>query len=113
MTWPPSHHPWVLLAAALVGVVAVARATRLLTQDEWPPVVRLRAAWSNLVRHGSWAVLVECPFCSAPYLAAVDLVWALLAGLDGDGFWTVAWWVVNAWAAVAYLAAMVVVRDGE
>jgi hypothetical protein len=105
VTWPPSGNPWVLLAAAFVGVIAVARATRLITQDSWPPAVKARAAWSNLVRHGAWAELVECPFCAAPYLAAADLLWAVWSGLD----WL--WWVANVWAAGSYLASIVVVRD--
>jgi hypothetical protein len=103
--WPPTTDPWVLAAAAVIGTLAVARATRLVTHDTWPPMLRVRAWWGSLVHHGPWVDLVECPFCFAPYAAAVDLLWAVWSGLD----WV--WWVVNVWAAFSYLAAIVVAYD--
>lgn len=109
--------PLTLLAAAIVGTLAVARAVRLVTSDAYPPAewVRLRfLTWAaQTPRREKWGPLVTCPFCFAPYAAAVNLAWALLAGLEwtGDLSWSSAWWVVNAWAAVSYVAAMIVVRD--
>jgi hypothetical protein len=104
--------------AFLVGSLAVARATRLVTSDAYPPAVWLRMKWVNATgarsRTQDWAPLLECPFCFAPYAAAVDLAWCLWSGATGDpapwswGGW---WWIVNAWAAVSYTAAMIVVRD--
>lgn len=110
--------PLTLLAAVVVGTVAVARATRLVTSDAYPPVQALRMWWINATevrgngtwREG-WSPLATCPFCFAPYAAAVNLTWALLAGLEWGPWWSSAWWVVNLWAAVSYLAAMIVVRD--
>jgi hypothetical protein len=122
------------LAALLLGVVAVARSVRLVTADTWPPMQRVRDWWKahtaprdadgktplrdedgDLVE-GPWTPLLTCPFCFAPYAAAVDLAWYLstsahhwnIGGPSDLGWW---WWAINGWAAAAYLAAMVVLRD--
>lgn len=97
--------PLVVVAAAVVGVVSVGRLTRLLTQDTYPPVAWLRSQWSRLTKDGDWADLATCPFCAAPYIAAVILAWGVLSGLH----WS--WWIVNGWLALSYVAAMLVVRD--
>ncbi|MGH8965452.1 MAG: hypothetical protein ACRDXB_09015 [Actinomycetes bacterium] len=94
-----------MLAAVVVGVVSVARLTRLLTQDTYPPVAAIRDWWRRVTKDGPWSDLAECPFCAAPYFAAAVLAWGLLTDFQ------VAWWVVNGWLAASYLAAMVVVRD--
>lgn len=104
-----------LVAAVIVGTLAVARATRLVTSDAYPPAEWLRTRWINATGSRTalqgWAPLVTCPFCFAPYAAAVDLTWVLLAGLEWGPWWSSAWWVVNLWAAVSYVAAMIVARD--
>jgi hypothetical protein len=112
------HSLTVVVLAVLVGTVAVARATRLVTSDAYPPAVWVRRQWVNATgsRHRTqdWAPLAECPFCFAPYAAAVDLTWAVWSGAAGDpGMWSWGgwWWLVNVWAAVSYVAAMIVVRD--
>lgn len=93
-----------LVAAFVVGTIAVARMTRLVVDDDWPPMLALRRAWDRHV-HGSWAPLVECPFCVSPYIAAVTIGWAVLSDLH----WS--WWLFHGWLAVAYLAAMLNTRD--
>lgn len=101
---------WFYVIAAAVGVVSVARLTRLFTQDVYPPVAWLRAKWEGLVERrgwGDWDTLATCPYCAAPYLAAIILAWGLLTDFQA------AWWIVNGWLAASYLASMVVVRDGE
>lgn len=111
--------PLTLLTAVVVGTIAVGRAARLVTSDAYPPAQAVRLWWINATevrgagtwREG-WAPLATCPFCFAPYAAAVDLTWALWSGLTWGGVtWGSAWWVVNVWAAVSYLAAMLVARD--
>lgn len=113
------------VVAFLLGSLAVARATRLVTADAYPPAEALRRWWFNqtIAKGGwreGWAPLLTdkdgghgCPFCAAPYAAAVNLTWAYLAGVatGGTGGWVTAWWLVNLWAAGSYLASMVVVRD--
>lgn len=115
----------VVLAAVVTGTLGVARATRLTTSDAYPPARAVRLWWINATEvrgHGTWregwAPLATCPFCFAPYAAAVNLTWALWSGAPFDGTaladwhgWASVWWAVNVWAAVSYLAAMVVVRD--
>jgi len=49
--------------------------------------------------------LVECPWCVAPYITFVDLVWAWSTDLH----WT--WWFGNVWAAVSWIAAYMCLRD--
>jgi hypothetical protein len=108
--------PLLIVAAAIVAFVAVGRAARLLTHDDWPPAARVRAWWINKteVRGGwraEWSGLFTCPFCMAPYLALGDLTWVVLAGVEPDGFWSNAWWFVNGWAALSYAAAILVAYD--
>ena len=110
------HDPWTLLAAFVVGTIAVARAARLVTADSWPPASWFRMRWLTWTANGGewrrdWTDLFTCPFCFAPYAAAVDLGWAWLADPRTTGSWAQTWWLVNLWAAVSYLAAMIVVRD--
>lgn len=119
--------PLTLILALVLGTIAVGRASRLATFDHFPPIEAIRVWWVNWqihrdeaaadragfwrdVTHG-WSTLLMCSFCFAPYAAAVDLTWALLAGLEWGPFWSSAWWVVNAWAAVSYLAAILVAYD--
>lgn len=93
-----------IVLAAIVGVVGVARLTRLVVDDEFPPVVWLRAFYMSHVP-ASWASLPTCAFCTAPYFAALALAWAEFSHLH----WT--WWVFWGWLAGSYVASMIVVRD--
>ena len=105
--------PLTLLAAVVLGTIAVARSVRLVVHDAYPPMEWIRdrwLAWAGQHAPG-WASWLTCPFCFAPYAAAVNLGWALWSGLSWDSNWGAAWWVVNTWAAVSYLAAMLVLRD--
>jgi hypothetical protein len=96
--------PLIIAAAVAVGVIAVARLTRLVVDDDFPPVAWLRREYMARANE-SWATLPTCAFCVAPYFTAGSLAWALLTDLG------TAWWVFHGWLAVAYLASMLVVRD--
>lgn len=115
-----------LLVAFLLAVVGTARAVRLLIFDAYPPVAALRRWWWNAtVAKGGWRkdwhlVLVGetpdrpgCPFCAAPYVAALVLAAGLFARIWTPDLSTFAgWcWVLAVWATLSYLAAMLVVRD--
>jgi len=103
--WDGLSH-FTVLAAVLVGVLSVARTARLLTFDDFPPVLWARTRYLAAVGpSGKWAPLAKCPFCVAPYLAAGMLAWAYLSDLH----WT--WWVANGWWAGSYVAAIVVAYD--
>lgn len=118
--------PLALLAAFLLAVVGVARATRLLIHDPYPPAAALRRWWWNkTVAKGDWRaswhnVLVGeepnesgCPFCAAPYVAALALAAAVWADVWSPELDTLrGWWLLLAvWASVSYLASMLVLRD--
>lgn len=105
--------------AALIGVLSVARLTRLVTQDTYPPVAWLRGKWDQINEKtvtrdgatfkipGPWTDMLHCPYCFSTWAAIPVLAWALLSDLSP------AWWIVNGWLAGIYVAAMIVVRDGE
>lgn len=97
----------VILLAAVVGIISVARLTRLITQDTYPPAAWARSKWQDWFDGTGWEDLATCPYCAAPWLAVPIGLWGWLTDLQ------TAWWVFNVWMAAAYLAAMVVVRDGE
>lgn len=115
-----------LLAAFLLGVIAVARATRLVLHDHYPPAEAVRRWWWNQTVakddwRAPWHLLLVgedptkpgCPFCLAPYLAAVTLAVAIAGGVWSPDLGTLGgwWWVLAVWAAGSYLSAMFVLRD--
>ena len=96
---------WAWLAVAVaVGVMGTARLTRLMVDDDWPPVVWVRT-WYLSWAPQNWADLVQCAFCFAPWVAAPNIAWAVLSDLH----WS--WWLLNGWLSVAYAASIIVVRD--
>lgn len=94
-----------LLAAVVVGTLGVARLTRLVVDDDWPVILWFRRMWDRMWKQSPWVALIECPFCVSPYIAAASIAWAVLSDLH----WS--WWLFHGWLAVAYLAAMLNVRD--
>ena len=96
--------PFVLICAVVIGTLAVTRITRLIVDDDYPPV-RWATAKFQLHVPERWAVLVECPWCVAPYVTLGDLAWAWATDLH----WT--WWFGNVWAAVSWVAAFLCMRD--
>jgi hypothetical protein len=94
-----------VIGAVIVGVMSVARLTRLITQDDFPPVVRLRILWDDATDGSSWNPLLHCHWCIAPWITLPVLLWGWLSGLHPS------WWVFNGWLAAAYLASMIVERD--
>lgn len=103
--------PLPLLLAVAVGVLAVARVVRLVVDDEYPPVLKVKEAY---LRHAplDWQPLVECPWCVAPYVALPAVLWFASLVAWPDATWNVyLWWIVNGWAAVAWAAAWLTLRD--
>jgi hypothetical protein len=94
-------------AAVVVGVLASARLTRLLVVDDYPPAVWARQRWHHVTREGSWAELVDCPYCAAPWVTLPVLMTAVLSDLHP------AWWLFCGWLAASYVASMVVAYDGS
>jgi hypothetical protein len=96
-----------ILAAVLVGALASARLTRLLTQDTWPPSVWVRTKWAEITDDGPWYDLVDCPWCAAPWITGANLAVALLTDLHE------AWWIFNGWMAASMVVAWVTIKAGD
>lgn len=94
-----------LVLAFTAAVLSVGRLTRLVTQDTWPPVAWWRTKWDDWTEDSGWNDLFHCPFCLAPWIAAVILAWGWLTDLH----WT--WWAFNLWLAISYLASILVYHD--
>jgi len=92
-------------AAVVVGILSVARLTRLVTQDSFPPAVWLRVKWDDITDGSGWNTLLHCHWCLAPWLTIPVGLWGWLTDLH----WS--WWAFNGWLAAAYVASMVVERD--
>jgi undecaprenyl pyrophosphate phosphatase UppP len=97
----------VVLAAVVVGTLSIARLTRLVTQDSFPPSAWFRSKWDALTDDGPWSTLAHCPFCISLWIAIPVILWGWLSNLH------ISWWLFNGWMAVSYLAAIVVMNDGE
>lgn len=99
-----------LLTAALavvVWLVSSARLTRLLTQDAFPPLIKIRAWWDAKTEDSLWNPLLHCHWCAAPWVALV---------VGGVGWATSlhwAWWVVTVWLSGAYATAWIVHHDED
>lgn len=98
-----------LIAAVIVGVLSVARTARLVGFDEYPPMVWLRDKWEARWGKEGWGKLIFCPFCSAPYMAAVMLAWAWLSW--GNEPAETIWWVANGVWGLSYLSSILVAYD--
>lgn len=96
--------PFVLLLAIAVGVLACARVVRLFLDDDFPPTKAVRE-WYVAHVPEQWGGLAECPWCLAPYVVLVDILWAWGSGLH----WT--WWFGNAWAGASWLVSYISMRD--
>ncbi len=95
--------------AFIVGTVTVGRVTRLVVDDDFPPVVWLRGWWIRNAPE-KWADLAVCAFCISFWIAAVNggLAWL---SYNGDGKLDWWWWVPNLIFASAYIGAMINRRD--
>ena len=102
MTWEVNL---TTIAAFVVGVLAVARFTRLVVDDDFPPVAAIRDWYIVKTNEGKWSDLVQCPFCFATWPGLINLALAWVSDL---AWW---WWFPNLWFAGTYLAAMVTGRD--
>jgi hypothetical protein len=96
-----------LLVAVIVGIVGSARFVRLITADTYPPVVKLRIWWSSKTKAEGWEPLLNCPWCFAPYVVALNMAAAILSHLHPI------WWVVNGWLAAAYVSSWIVFHDED
>lgn len=99
------------IAVAVVVVLSSARLTRLATYDPFPPVRWLRDLYGDWTdSHSwsrSWALLAYCGYCASFWITLA----VVLSGYFSD--WHVVWWLVNAVFGGSYVAAIVMVHDGD
>lgn len=106
---------WV--AVALVTIVSASRLTRLATFDSFPPVKWMRDKYADATDGGGWQLLAFCPYCAGFWITGLVVLWGYLSGVYvdrpvHDTAYSV-WWAVNAVLAASYLAAILMVHDGD
>lgn len=109
------------IAVAVVTIVSASRITRLLTFDDFPPIRWAREKFEDKFDGTGWEIIAFCPWCMTPWVTVGVVGWADIAGvLDGKPAWggdgelsQPIWWLVNGVFAASYLAAMLMVRDGD
>lgn len=95
------------IAVAVVTVVSSARLTRLATWDDFPPAKWLRNKYADLTDGSGWQVLAFCAYCASFWVTAGVFLWGYFTEFHEP------WWVVNGLLAASYLAAIVMVHDGD
>lgn len=100
---------WIAVLAIIVGIVGVARLTRVIVHDDFPPAVWWRTKWSEWTHDGPWAKLFLCWWCLSFWIALVCIGWFLLIDVSAFFLWT--WWIFWGALALSYLATMLIVRD--
>ncbi len=99
-----------LLLTLSTAVFGIARLTRVITYDSFPPAVWWREKWTEIVRDTDWKLLFSCFWCLPFWITLVCIGW-WIGGLYV--LWIAwAWWIFWGALAIAYLASMVIVRDG-
>lgn len=100
---------WIAVLSIIVGIVGVARLTRVIVYDDFPPSVWWRMHWAAWTKDGPWAKLFLCWWCLSFWVALGCIAWFLL--IDVHPFFLWSWWIF--WGALAgsYLATMLIVRD--
>jgi len=100
---------WIIFIAIIVAIVGVARLTRAIVHDDFPPFVWWRIKWSTWTKDGPWAKLFHCWWCLSFWVALVCIGWFLLTVVHAFFLWT--WWIFWGGLALSYLATMLIVRD--
>lgn len=100
---------WV--AIAVVTALSVARISRLVTWDSFPPSIWLRMRWDTITKDGSWSLLAHCGYCFSVWAAFGVVLWGYWC--DWNGAWGAVWWIVNGSLAASYVGAIVMSFDGD
>lgn len=95
------------LAVALVTITSTARITRLLTFDLFPPIRWARDKFAERTDGSDWQLIAFCPYCMSFWVGAAVI------GTGWLSDWHTAWWLINAVFGSSYLAAMLMVADGD
>lgn len=100
-----SEFEWI--AVAVIATLSSARITRLLIFDKFPPIQWIRNKYADKTDGSDWQLLVICPYCMSFWVTAAVLWWGHSSG------WDLPWLLTNGVFASSYLAAIVMVHDGE
>lgn len=107
---------FIAVLAMIVGVLGIARLTRVLVYDTFPPAVWLRIQWDRLVppeKGGWWSLwnkLLHCWWCLSMWVSVACILWWWLL-IPLHPAWLYGWWVFWGALAASYVATMVIVRD--
>lgn len=106
---------FVAILAIVTGVLGVARLTRIVVYDEFPPSVWLRTTVESVLSQRGpyvrlWSKIVTCWWCLAPWVALACILWWMLLIPLWIGFAYI-WWAWWGMLAAGYVATMVIVRD--
>jgi hypothetical protein len=108
MTIPLGEIP-VAAIAILTAIFGVARLTRAIVHDDFPPSIWWRMTWSRWTKDGPWSKLFLCWWCLSFWVALFCIGWFIIGLLVTWIAW--AWWIFWGGLAIGYLATMVIVRD--
>lgn len=100
-----------VVLTVLVALVGVARLTRVVVHDDFPPAMWWREMWAMWMNDGPWAKLFNCWWCFSFWAALACIGWYI------GGLYVVwiawAWWIFWGALALGYVATMLIVRDGD
>lgn len=103
------ENPYLAVLAIIVAIVGVARLTRVIVYDDFPPAMWWRERWVEWTKGGPWAKLFLCWWCLSSWIALVCIAWFLLTDLHPIFLYS--WWIVWGMLALGYTATMLIVRD--
>jgi hypothetical protein len=95
------------IAVAVVTILSSARLTRLVTWDHFPPIEWARNKYADKTDGSGWQLLAFCGYCFSFWATGAVVLAGWLSG------WHEAWWLVNGILGGSYLAAIVMVHDGD
>lgn len=103
--------PLVLVLGVITATLAVTRAVRLIVDDRYPPTEWLKLMLVKRLPE-KWHEVLQCPWCVAPYFSLPAALWfSTLVVWPGSTWNLYLWWIVNATAAVSWVAAFATLRD--
>lgn len=99
------------IAVAAVTITSSARLTRLVTWDQFPPMLWVRNKYAEFTeatpRRLGWQLLLFCGYCFSFWATLL----VVLTGYFSD--WHEAWWIINSIFGGSYLAAILMASDGD
>jgi len=99
------------LLTLLTAIVGVARLTRVLVYDDFPPAAWWRRVWASWTDGTYWLMLFTCWWCLAFWVALACIGWWIAGLFVLWAAWS--WWIFWGALAIGYLAPMLIVRDGS